>query len=341
MPAILYSFSFSPNVQWTKVLPPQDELWQYLNGVAENYRLRSKMRFRTSVQKCEWIESTKRWRLHLHDDETSQAFLHECQFLFSGTGGLVEPNQLDIPGLDSFKGEVFHTARWRHDVDLHGKRVAIFGNGCTASQVVPCIVERTKHLTQFVRSKHWVVPPVKVDKLPVIRWIIKHLPGAASLLRFCAFCVAENDFRGFYMTKTGEAFRRKREARVSRYMKRVAPEKYHQMLIPDFNIGCKRRVFDSDYLQSLNAENLTLTNKVPLSICSDGIVTEKGLIETDVIILANGFRTNLFMPGIEVMGRRETAVQHWDLLGGAGAYETTAMNGFPNFFLLLGEVTPH
>lgn len=336
MPSALYSFSFEPNPNWSRVLPSSQELWAYLKRVSDKYDLTGRMTFGATVEKAVWIDERRRWRLQIRrSDDTT--FFHECHFLFSGAGQLTEPRELDAPGVGTFKGPIFHSARWRRDVDLTDKRVVVIGNGCTASQIVPEIVGKTRHLTQIVRSKHWVVPHIDGKNAKAVQAVLKYVPGAMMLQRFIVFCVAENSFRGFYGTEAAARFRKHRQARAERYIRRTAPEKYHDMLIPDWEIGCKRRIFDSGYLASLHAENLTLTNSPIQEIAENGVRTKDGFIEADVIVMANGFSTNQYLAGVDIRGRGgKTISEHWEQFGGAEAYNCAALSGFPNFFFLLG-----
>lgn len=297
------------------------------------------MTFGASVERCQWVEETKRWRLSIRRSQSDTVFVHEAQFLFSGSGQLVQPREIDVPGVETFNGPIFHSSRWRNDVDLTDKKVVIIGNGCTAAQIVPSIVEKTKHLTQVVRSKHWILPAIDAKTAKRLQLLLKYMPGALVLQRFIVFCVAENTWRGFYMTDAAAKLREGRRKSAETYMRSSAPEKYHDLLIPDFEIGCKRRIFDSGYLSSLHAQNLTLTDARILEIVPGGVRTTEGVIEADVIVLANGFATNRFLGDVEVIGRGgETIAEHWDSFGGAEAYNNTVLSGFPNFFMLLGKL---
>ncbi|PKS06239.1 hypothetical protein jhhlp_006985 [Lomentospora prolificans] len=336
IPSALYSFSFEPKADWTRVLPTNEELWKYVKGVAEKYNLPAKTSFGTTVVKCEWLHQTNRWRLYLRR-ESGTTFIHECQFLFGGSGNLVEARKVDIPGADTFKGPIFHSSAWRKDVDLTNKDVVVFGNGCTGAQIVPAIVKSTKSLTHVVRSRHWIFPPIDGLNSDIANWMNKVIPGSMLLQRFLTFSEAEKSLRGFGMTKSATKFRKKKQAIAEEYMRSTAPEKYHDILIPDFEVGCKRRIFDSGYLKSLHEPNLLLTNEPVLEIVPDGIRMKDRVVKADVIVLANGFVTNNVLAGIEVYGRDGVEVrEHWDSFGGSEAYQCTAMNGFPNFFLILG-----
>ncbi|KAI1014449.1 hypothetical protein LB504_012210 [Fusarium proliferatum] len=337
VPNVLYSFSFEPNPDWTRILAKREELYEYIMGVAKKYHLLDKMTFEAQVEKCQWFEDQARWRLTIRDLKTGSLFFHECQFLFSATGLFSNPRELDVPGVKSFKGSIIHSAKWRHDVDLIGKRVVLFGNGCTAAQIVPSILPKTKYLTQIIRSKHWILPPIDGPTLDVLRWVMKNIPGVQRLLRVLVFLETERQYKLFQMTDAGARVRAKFTETASAYMKKTAPTKYHDLLIPDFEFGCKRRIYDSGYLKSIHAENFSLTDKPATEITPDGVRVGGQVIEADVIVLANGFDTGGFLKGIEVIGRKdENLHEHWEQYGGAEAYNTTSVSGFPNLFLLYG-----
>ncbi|KAK7220048.1 hypothetical protein V2G26_008051 [Clonostachys chloroleuca] len=157
-----------------------------------------------------------------------------------------------------------------------------------------------------------------------------------ALQRLLMFLVAENELRGFPMTRSAANFRHRRRVQAEKYMRDTAPAKYHDMLIPTFEVGCKRRIFDSGYLESLHSENLTLTNNPAVEILANGVLMDDSFIEADVIVLANGYITNTFLGGIDVIGRHGSLKEHWETYGGAEAYNCSSMSGFPNFFMILG-----
>ena len=312
---------------------------EYLRRVADKYSLASKMTFGVSVERCEWVEEKHRWRLSVREHKTDSVFVHECQFLYAGTGVLVEPREIGIPGKESFSGPIFHSARWRSDVDLEGKKVVLFGNGCTASQIIPKIVDQTEHLTQIFRTRNWFLPFHDRPHPPWQRAMFRYVPGLLSLVRAILYVFLENEFRAYYMTEDGAKMRKARRQAAEKYMRSAAPEKYHDLLIPDFEIGCKRRIYDPGYLASLHSEKITPTDQPAKEIVPNGVrMADGSIIEADVIIMASGFSTNQFLEGIEVVGRGgRTITEHWDEMGGAEAYNCTSLSGFPNFFFLLGQ----
>lgn len=338
VPAPLYSFSFEPNSHWPQLFNNRREIFNYLTQVAEKYDLVDKMRFNSTVERCEWSEARGRWRMAIRDNASGIVSYHECKFLFSGVGQLIQPRVPDFPGAETFKGDMFHAARWKQDLSLQDKRVVVVGNGCTADQIVPAIADESRSVTQIARSKHWILPPPVAVDLKVIRFLFRFVPGTLSLIRLSIWLLGEDSWRGFYLTKKAAALRKTREADARAYMKKKAPAEYHDMLIPEFPLGCKRRIFDPGYLDSLHSEKVTLTDSPILEVVPEGVRTKDGLIEADVIALATGYTTNSFLPRIEVIGRNgETAEEHWKKNKGAGAYNTVLLSGFPNFFMILGK----
>lgn len=317
----------------------QTDILGYLGHVAEKYDLVSKMRFNSTVERCEWKEARARWRMDVRDNKTGTVSYHECKFLFSGVGQLIQPRIPDFPGAGTFRGDMFHAARWNHDVSVQGKNVVVVGNGCTANQIVPAIVRDTKSLTQIVRSKHWILKPPLLLNVHLMSFLFRRIPGLLKLMRLAIWLALENSWRAFYTTTRAAALRKSAEDTTRAYMKELAPAKYHDMLIPDFPIGCKRRIFNPGYLESLNEDNLTLTESPVLEIVPEGVRTKDGVIEADVIALATGYITNSLLPRVAVVGKNgESAEEHWKKTNGTGAYNTVLLSGFPNFFMILGEL---
>lgn len=129
VPSALYSFSFAQNPNWTKLMPSNKEIKEYVDKVVSTYNLLPKMIFGVEVIRSVWREDANRWLLYLRDS-TGREYTHECQILFAATGQLVEPRECEIPGASEFTGNIFHSARWDHSVNLKGKRIVVIGNGC-------------------------------------------------------------------------------------------------------------------------------------------------------------------------------------------------------------------
>lgn len=311
-----------------------------MRRVIDKYNLWPRMHFRVEVKECQWIEKLKRWRMHLYHQDEGRHSIHECLVLFSASGVLVYPRDLDVPGVEKFGGEIFHTAQWKSEAKLDNKNVVIIGNGCTATQIVPAIVDKVKHLTQFVRSKHWIFGQVDAEYPAWIKWAFRNIPFALRLHRFQIFYGAEKEFLLFGNSPRAAKMRAQKRVEVEAHMRSVAPSKYHDLLIPDFEVGCKRRIYDPGYLKSLHSEKIMLTGAKITEITEDGIQTYDGLVKADIIILANGFKTNQFISPLVIRGRDGiTLMDHWNEFDGPEAYHGSVMHGFPNFFMILGPNT--
>jgi cation diffusion facilitator CzcD-associated flavoprotein CzcO len=309
----------------------------------------------------------------------------KARVVLSAVGGLVEPRGWpdDIPGIDNFEGSVFHSARWDYGVDLQDKDVVVVGTGCSAAQVcnhpvptykkqrltcvqfVPKLTKapyNAKSVTQLMRSPPWVVkrltPPGGNSWWGKWSPVLLSNPMVFKLLRTLVFAGAEWDFRLFKNTEWSTKERRKYEAKLLRYIKRATPEKYHSILTPDYDVCCKRRIFDATWYPGLNDPSIELTTQ-PLRSVQERTVTigpgttyqgppgsvykgptEERRIPADVIILANGFETTRWLHPLKVVGENgKDLVEEMAARGGAQAYQGTAMDGFPNFMLIFGPNT--
>lgn len=199
---------------------------------------------------------------------------------------------------------------------------------------------KTEKVTHVVRAKHWILPGIDADVTPFLRKLFR-IPGFAALSRFIVFASGEYYHRAFFLTPFSGRLRKSLTENGERYMRKKAPPEYHDMLIPtDFEVGCKRRIFDPGYLEALHRENVELTDAKLEEVVPEGVRLADGrLVEADVIVGCIGFQTHDFLGSLEIVGvGGETAKQHWAKFGGAPeAYNCSVMSGFPNFFTLLGK----
>ncbi|PWW75942.1 putative monooxygenase [Tuber magnatum] len=345
IPSALYSFSFAPNPDWSSSLPPQGEIKAYIDSVASKYGILERTSLSTAVTRAQWDEGRDRWRLSLRDVKTGEAYSHECKILFTGQGMLEKPHYPKIPGLETFEGHIFHSACWDHTVDLKSKRVAIIGGGCSAAQIVPAIAPEVEVVKQFIRTPHWVLEWNPIEYTAFNRWIYRNVPLAYRFHRLLVFALLEWDFRLFPLSRFAQGQRDRVREHCVKYLQDKTPERYHKLLLPDHQVACKRRIVDDGYLTSLNRSNVQVYKERAIEITPRGIEASDEIHHVDVIVLATGFqRSGKFFKDMEVLGRNGvSADKHWDGIGGIGAYNTTAMHDFPNFFMLLGpnSVTGH
>jgi cation diffusion facilitator CzcD-associated flavoprotein CzcO len=129
IPGFCYSYSFAQNPDFTQVFPPQAEILNYLSTVVKQYRVDQHFTGNVEWTDATWQEKKQTWLVTLQNIHTKQFFAHECQILISAVGGLVNPQELKVPGAEQFQGDIIHTARWKHELDLTDKHVAVIGNG--------------------------------------------------------------------------------------------------------------------------------------------------------------------------------------------------------------------
>ena len=293
-----------------------------------------------------------------------------AKVVISCVGGVAEPRELseeDLPGLKDFGGSVFHSARWADSVDLNGKDLVVLGAGASAAQVVPKLPHapyNAKSVTQIMRSPPWVHPkevePGGPEKYAV--WaprMFRYLPFMAAVLRMMIFLLTEVEFFHLFRPQPGAAKNRMAVGqKYLEHMRKTVPEQYHEMLTPDHEVGCKRRLFDKEWLQSLNNPKVNLTTHLVKRLRSKNITLSPQLlpeksefdpnrstaeditIPADVLILANGFDIGSWFHPLKVYGRNSASIHDvWASRGGAQAYLGTALDGFPNFLIMFGPNT--
>src|SRR5581483_11311111 len=232
VPSHLYSFSFAPNPGWSRSFSPQAEIQAYLERVAGDFGVRPHVRFHHEMHSAAWDEARRRWRVETTGGE------FEAAVLVSGTGALSDPRIPSLPGLDRFEGTVFHSARWRHDHDLGGRRVAVVGTGASAIQFVPRIQPEVGHLTVFQRTPPWILPRWERPFRPAEQWVFRHLPAVQRLARAGIYWGREQMVAGFVVAP---GLMRAAERLARRHLERSVPDpRLRARLTPDYRIGCKR-----------------------------------------------------------------------------------------------------
>lgn len=333
VPSQVYSYSFELNPDWSRSFSESAEIQAYLLRCVEKYGLRAHLELNTEIVDARFDEEAGLWTLATSRDETVTA-----RVVCSGVGGLVDPSWPDIKGIQSFRGEIFHTARWDHDCDLAGKNVAVIGTGASAIQVIPAIASQVGKLDVFQRSAAWVIPK-RDRRIPErVRQRFRRFPWLQRLVRWLLFGLSEamgpiivlNSKR---LSAIGErASLRHLEASVS------DPE-LRRKLTPDFQFGCKRVLISDDYWSTLERENVELVTEPIAEIRADGIETKDGRLHpADVIVVATGFALGLASAPFPVTGRGGRSLSDvWSR--GAVAYKGMTVSGFPNWFIMMGPNT--
>ena len=332
VPSHLYSYSFEPKTDWSRKFAPQAEIVAYIQHCVDKHQLAGKIRCNTEVASAEFEQASGLWRVIGKD---GQHYL--AQALVSACGQLNQPAYPRIPGLESFAGEAFHSARWNHAYDLAGKRVAVIGTGASAIQFVPEIVPKVQHLTLFQRSAAYVISkPDRAYKrweLALLRrwpWLqqidrgLKYVQHEVRALAFIHFPVLMKLFQFSFQRHLAAAI--------------ADPERQRQ-LQPDYPLGCKRILISNNYFPALAQGNVEIVNQAIQSITPHGVVTTDGREHpVDALIYGTGFAATDFLAPMQIKGLDGVELnQAWR--DGAEAYKGISVNGFPNLFLLYGPNT--
>jgi cation diffusion facilitator CzcD-associated flavoprotein CzcO len=332
VPSHLYSYSFEPNPQWSRAYGKQAEILAYLEHCADKYGLRSHLRFREAVTQARFDEATGAWTIRTRSGETLQA-----RALLLGNGALHIPSLPDIPGLEDFKGERFHSARWNHDYDLRGKRVAVIGTGASAIQFVPEIAPKVAQLDVYQRTAPWVVPKRDREMSDVEKWAFEKLPATHWLRRTGLYWLMESRVVGFaYQPKVNELI----EKVALRMLKRAVPDaELRAKLTPTYRFGCKRVLISNDYYPALQRKNVEVVADPIERVTAHGVLTRNGHERmVDALILGTGFKVSEYLSSIEVIGRRGVELNSvWR--ESLRNYLGITVSGFPNLFLLMGPNT--
>ncbi|KAI5235198.1 FAD/NAD(P)-binding domain-containing protein [Aureobasidium subglaciale] len=345
--AHLYSYSFAPKTDWNEMYPGRDALHGLLINVSDILSVANKFdimphcQFNTMCLKMVWNESKSKWQCDFKNTLTGELFTREAHVVVSAVGTLDRPYVPELPGIERFKGEAFHSARWNDDIDLQGKKVIVLGNGASATQFVPRLVKQVGsegQVTQLVRSAHYWIRRGNPKYSERFKYAMTYIPLAQRVYRFFLAWELETTFDSFYMTKRGKALRDKTRQLTDDFIQREAPAEYHEILKPNYEPGCKRRVNTLEYLKILHEPNMHLAKESTVEVTEVDLKTAKGnTYPADVIIYATGFMTQRWLFPMDVFGRGNQSLQEaWAAAGGAEAYKGTVVTGFPNFFILYG-----
>jgi len=333
VPSHVYSLSFEPNPDWTRSFAGAAEIQAYLLRLVEKWRLRERLRLRTEIVDARFDEAAGSWTITTARDDVFTA-----RVVISAVGGLVDPALPDIKGLQSFTGELFHTARWNHDYDLTGRRVAVIGTGASAVQVVPSIAPQVAKLSVFQRTPAWVMPKRDRPYSERARSFFARQPAALLASRTLQYGLSE--LFGPMVFLDAPRLSAVAERMSLQHLRRsVRDPALRAKLTPDFQFGCKRILISDDYWSSFERENVELVTDPIAEIHHRSIETTDGTLrDVDAIVLATGFAVNLATAPFPVTGRGgRTLDEVWR--AGAEAYKGLAVSGFPNWFILMGPNT--
>ena len=328
VPSVFYSYSFNLNPDWNYAYARQPEIQAYIEDTVAREHLAPRIRYHTELQEARWDEHARRWAL-----DTS-AGIYRAQFVIFACGPITEPSIPDIPGLKDFTGPVFHSARWRHDVNLAGQRVAVVGTGASAIQFVPELQKTARQLTVFQRTAPWVFQRPN-PKIPAwLKRVHRQFPVTQQLERAAIETLVLGVNYGLTHPKVMEAIEPAAKAQLRR---RVPDASLYAKVEPNFTIGCKRILFSNDWYETLQQPNVELIDAGLARVEGNVVVSSRGESrEVDAIVFGTGF--DVTHPPVAKRIRCATGellAERW-AEEGPQAYLGSTMADLPNAFLMVG-----
>ncbi len=332
VPSHLYSFSYAQRRDWDRLCSSQADILAYLERVAHDHGVDSRVLSGVEVEACEWGQDAGAWSVRAAGGRTWTA-----DAVIIATGQLHRQAFPRIPGREDFAGVAFHSSEWDHGYDLRGKRVAVVGTGASAVQFVPEIAPEVAELTVFQRTPNWFLPRKNRAYPNLLKQIVLRVPGVQAARRRYMFEYTETLTR---LIRNPRTLGRIGAWRAAAFMRsQLRDPEVRRKAWPDYTFGCKRILFSSWFLPALQRENVELVTEPIAAITERGVRTEDGRErEADCLIWSTGFRTNDFMFPMEVTGREGRSLREaWR--DGAHAHLGMTIPGFPSLFVMYGPNT--
>jgi 4-hydroxyacetophenone monooxygenase len=349
-PNHFYSYSFRLNPEWDYYFARRGEIFRYIKTCYAEMNIAEHVRFGEEVVAATWDKTRALWVVQVRRGDGAE-YTIEANAVVSATGLLNRPSYPNIPGMDGFKGPMFHSARWDHGVDLKGKRVVMLGTGASGLQIGPNIAPIVEKLTIFQRSPPWAIEN-KLLFEPVsdaVKWALNNVPFYAKWFRLL-FIWASSD--AFYHalqidpewtepeTSLNAASKEIRERLVAHIARQVNYDPVlMEKVIPTYPPYGKRMLRDANWYKTLTRDNVELRTERVEQVTPTGVVDDRGVEHpADVIILATGFKAQMPLHPMEIVGTNGSIRDHW------GADDPRAHLGitvpdFPNFFIIYGPNT--
>jgi len=328
VPSALYSFSFAPSHQWSHLFAKQAEILTYLEQVTHQFKLIDKIKFKHELLSAKWDESQQQWNL-----QTTKGIFQAKTVVFS-TGPITEPALPKIKGIETFNGEMFHSARWNHVVDLTGKRIAVIGTGASAIQFIPQIQPVAKKIVVFQRTAPWVLPKVDLSLNETAKGVIEKYPVIQQLWRSSVAQILNGINFGLRHPQLLEPI----NVLSKQLLKLQIPDStLRKHVTPNFSIGCKRLLFANNYYPALQQANVQLVPQGLVEIQRNQVIAANGdRQEVDVIIWGTGFEVSHPPIGQRVYDAQgQLLAERWQD-SSPEAFLGTSLEQVPNAFLVLG-----
>ncbi|RZT39127.1 flavin-containing monooxygenase [Cupriavidus agavae] len=349
-PNHIYSYSFA-RADWSRYFALREEIQAYFVEVSHRFNVRRHIRFHTSVESAVYDERAMRWAVRV-TEAGGKSEVIAANVVISAVGLLNVPKMPAIPGLDTFDGPCFHSARWPEGLDVRGKRVAVIGNGASAMQIVPAIAPLVASITVFQRSRQWAAPFERFQK-PVpeaARFLLREVPYYQPWYRQRLAWIFNDRIHASLQVDPQWAHPQRsinhrndkhREFFVD-YVRKELGERQDllQDVLPDYPPFGKRMLMDNGWFRTATRDNVRIVNTGIGKVDGNAVVTADGTRhEVDILVVCTGFDAVNLLSSFRLVGRGGRNVRdHWDAHG-AQAYLGVATPGFPNFFMLAGPNT--
>jgi cation diffusion facilitator CzcD-associated flavoprotein CzcO len=334
VPSHHYTYTFERNPDWTRHLPPGAEIQTYFENTSDKYHVQELIQFNTEIKAAEFKDS--RWLLTLADGSIDTA-----DAVIAATGVLHHPSTPPIQGMDSFTGQLFHSARWDHTIDISDKRVGVIGMGSTGVQIISALSEQGVDVSHFVRTPQWIMPVENGYFSEEERAAFRSDPKILNkAMDFEGYSASVEHYTQALIDSDSEGAALLGQACRDNLQNSIPDEELRELLRPDHEPLCKRLIFSPDYYQAIQRPNATLVRDDIERIEAKGVRTKDGTLhELDVIVLATGFKADQFMRPMNITGKDGLTLEtFWQ--SRPQAYLAIAMPGFPNFFMLNGPNGP-
>ncbi|MFF8610733.1 flavin-containing monooxygenase [Streptomyces sp. NPDC015346] len=331
IPSRTYCYSFAPNSEWTSYFSSGPEILRYLNDVADAHGVRSHLRVGEEVTTAAFHDGA--WSL-----TTASGTVHRHDFLICATGVLVRPKVPDLPGLDTFEGAAFHSSRWDHSVDTAGRRIAVVGTGSTGVQITCALAGTAKHFFLFQRSPQWVFPKPNKAYTRLTKSAHRHLPAFTRLADGLWRRAFEKTISTAVVKRGWQRWVLAQGCRLA--LLQVRSPELRRRLTPDYPPLCKRLVAAAGFYRAVQRANVSVVCDSIERITPNGIVTKNGTAcDVDIIVFATGFQADAYMRPMTITGLDGVTLDDaW--ADGPRGYQTVALPGFPNLFMLAGPNSP-
>lgn len=334
VPSHAYTYSFEPNPDWSRHLPPGSEIQEYFEQVVSKYRLEEMIRFNQEIVRCAFENG--QWQIEMKNGLRDQA-----DVVIAATGVLHHPHTPDIPGLDTFQGTAFHSARWDHSVPLDGKRIGIIGNGSTGVQIISALADRAGRLYHFQRTPQWIMPVANPFFSEEEKAAFRSNPELLKYMQNEPTYLANVErFTNAIIDADSPEIKMIEDTVLKNLEDSVQDPVLREKLRPTYRAACKRLIYSPDYYQAIQHPNAVLITDGIECVEPTGVRTRDGALhELDVLVLATGFRADQFMRPMNVVGR--DGVKLNDIWAQRpSAYLAVTIPDFPNFFMLNGPTGP-